>query len=100
MANEGPQKSLRLSIVVSSGAGTGTITNEWISARWVRVIPINETDTFDMTIKDGEGFLMLARTNLLGTFSEKCEMSLGIMRTIVIANAAVDGTYQVRFDTH
>jgi len=100
MATEGPQKSLRLSITVSSGSGTGTLTNEWTSARWIRIKPVNETDTFDVTISDADGIPMMIRTNQLGTFSEKLEMSLGIMKTIAITNASVDGTYQVRFDTH
>jgi len=100
MATEGPQKSLRLSVTVSSGSGTGTLTNEWTSARWIRIKPVNETDTFDVTIADADGIPMMVRTSQLGTFSEKLEMSLGIMKTITIANASVDGTYQVRFDTH
>lgn len=100
MATEGPQKSLRLNIVVSSGSGTGTLTNEWTSSRWIRVKPIAETDTFDLTIKDADGQIMVSRTSQLGTLSEKLEMSLGIMQTVSIANAAQDGTYVVKFDTH
>lgn len=98
MAQEGPQKSLRLAIAVSSGSGSGTLTNEWSSARWVRVIPVNETDTYDMTIKDADGNIMVKRTTQLGTFSEKLEMSLGIMKTVSIANATADGTYVAKFD--
>lgn len=96
----GREQSLDLNITISSGSGTGTLTPVWALARWVRVTPVNETDTYDLTIKDGKGRIMLKRTTYLGTFSEKLEMSLGIMKSIVIANAAVDGTYAVNLDAH
>lgn len=98
--NVGREQSLQLPIVVSSGSGTGTVTNVWAIIRWLRVVPINETDTYDITIKDADGLIMLYRTSQLGTFSERIEMSLGIIRTINIANASIDGTYQCRFDLH
>jgi len=100
MATEGPQKSLRGAITVSSGSGSLTLTNEWINVRWVRVQPVAESDSFDVTISDADGIIMMNRTGQTGTLSEKLEMSLGIMRTIAIANATQDGTYQVRFDAH
>lgn len=100
MSSVGREQSVPLSIAVSSNTGTGTLTNAWAIARWIRVKPIAETDTYDLTIKDGDGILMLSRTSQLGTFSEKLDMSLGIMRTVQIANATQDGTYQVRFDLH
>lgn len=98
MAEPGPQQSLALSITVSGGAGVGTITSYWAIARWVRVCPINETDTYDLTIKDADGKIMVVRTSQLGTMSERLEISMGIMRTITIANATADGTYVVKFD--
>lgn len=98
MSNEGPQQSLRLSIVVSSGAGTGTLTNQWSVARYIRIKPASETDTFNVVIKDADGMIMANRTAQLGTLSEKFEMSLGIMSTIAISSASADGTYTVKFD--
>ena len=100
MSSEGPQKSLQLSITISSGSGTGTITSEWVVARWLRIKPIAETDTYNVTILDADGVIMLSRTSQLGTLSEKVEMSLGIMRTIAITSATQDGTYTVKFDVH
>lgn len=100
MATEGPQQSLRLNIAISSGSGTGTLTNQWTVARWIRVCPVSETDTFDLTIKDADGKIMLTRTTQLGTLSEKLEMSMGIMSTFAIANALSDGTYTIKFDMH
>lgn len=100
MANEGSQESIRGSIVVSSGSGQLTITNKWLNARWIRVKPVSESDTFDLTISDADGMIMASRTTNLGTLSERLEMSLGIMRTIAIANASQDGTYTVKFDIH
>lgn len=100
MANEGSQQVIRGSITISGGSGSLSLTNVWLNSRWVRIKPIAESDTFDMTISDGEGILMASRTGQLGTLSERLEMSLGIMKTIAIANAAQDGTYQVRFDIH
>ena len=100
MAGEGPQQSLRLNIAVSSGAGTGTLTNQWSVARWIRIKPVNETDTFTLTIKDADGVIMGLWTGQLGTFSSQLNMSLGIMSSIAIASASVDGTYVCKFDLH
>ena len=94
----GREQSLRLSITVSSGSGSGTLTNSWDIVRWLRVIPIAESDTYTVTVKDADGYIMLNRTGQLGTFSEMVEMSLGIMRTIEISSAAQDGTYVVKLD--
>lgn len=96
----GREASIRLNITVSSGTGTGTITNTWEKVNWLRVVPIAESDTFDVTIKDGDGYIMLKRTGQTGTFSEQVEMSLGIMKTILIENAAQDGTFVCKFDFH
>lgn len=100
MANEGSQQSIKGSITVAGGTGTLTLTPIWQNARWVRVQPVAETDTFDVTIKDGDGIIMAKRTGQLGTWSEKLEMSLGIMKTILIENAVQDGTYAARLDPH
>lgn len=98
--DSGSEGVKRLVIAVSSGAGTGTIVPQWSLARWVRVHPIAETDTFDVTFKDGESSVMLVRTSMTGTMSEQLNLSLGILKTIVIANAAQDGNYVVHFDLH
>lgn len=100
MANEGSQQSIKGSVTVSSGSGTLTLTPVWLVARWVRVKPIAETDTYDLTIKDADGIIMVYRQGQLGTLSERLEMSMGIMRTVQVANATQDGTYQVCFDPH
>lgn len=96
----GREQSVPLTIAVSSGAGSGTLTKMWTLVRWLRVIPVSETDTFDLTVKDADGFIMLSRTSQLGTYSERLEMSLGIMQTIEIANALQDGSYKCRLDLH
>jgi len=94
----GREQSLRLSITVSSGSGTGTVTNAWDLVRWLRVIPVGESDTYTLTVKDADGHIMLKRTGHTGTFSELVEMSLGIMRTIEISSASADGTYTCKLD--
>jgi|GEM_PF-3259148 len=96
----GKQQVRRLDITVSSGTGTGTLTNEWTIARWIRVHPIAETDTFDVTFKDANGDVMVKRTGNTGTVSEMLELSLGILRTVLIESASQDGTYRVNFDLH
>lgn len=100
MANEGSQQSIRGSITISSGGGTISLTPTWLNARWVRVKPVSETDTYDMTIADGDGIIMVYRTGQIGTLSERLELSLGIAKSITIANASQDGTYTVKFDVH
>lgn len=94
------EQSLPLNITVSSGSGTGTITNKWEICRWIRIKPIAETDTYNVVISDADGVIMLSRTSQLGTLSERVEMSLGIMRTITITGATQDGTYVCKFDLH
>lgn len=96
----GKEASRRLNITVSSGAGTGAVVSQWDIARWVRVIPVSETDTFDVTFKDGNGFIMGKYTAQSGTFSAKLDMSLGIMKTVLVESASQDGTYTVMFDLH
>ncbi len=98
MANEGPQQSVKLNIVVSSGAGTGTVSPLWVNSRWLRIKPINETDTYTITAKDADAIIMFVRTGQIGTFAEKLEMSLGILSTIAISGATTDGTYVCKFD--
>lgn len=96
----GKEQSKVLNITVSSGTGTGTVTNQWDICRWLRIKPIAETDTFNLTVKDAGGMIMLVRTSVLGTFSERIEMSLGIIRTVLIESATQDGTYVCKFDMH
>lgn len=98
--NTGKEAVRRLNITVSSGTGTGTVVSQWDLARWVRVVPVGESDTFDVTFKDGDGFIMGKYTAQAGTFSSKLEMSMGIMKTVLIENASADGTYKVLFDLH
>lgn len=96
----GKEQSRLLNITVSSGSGSGTITNQWDISRWIRVIPVAESDTFDVTVKDAAGDIIIKRTGQLGTLSENLEISLGIAKTVEIANAAQDGTYKVKLDLH
>lgn len=96
----GREQSVPLAIVVSSGSGTGTLTKMWTLVRWLRVIPVAESDTYDVSIKDAEGLIMFNRTSQTGTLAERIEMSLGIMNSIVIANATQDGGYRIRLDLH
>lgn len=100
MATEGPQQSISGKITVSSGSGTLTLSNQWTVARWIRVKPVNETDTFTLTISDADGVIMGKWSGQQGTFSSKLEMSLGIMSTIAISSASADGTYTVKLDMH
>ena len=100
MANEGSERSIRGSITISSGSGSLALTPVWLNARWVRIKPVAESDTFDVTISDADGIIIVKRTGQLGTMSEQLEISLGIAKTIDIASAAQDGTYQVRLDPH
>ena len=94
----GREQSLRLSITISSGSGTGTITPAWDQVRWLRIVPVAESDTYTLTVKDKAGFIMLKRTAQEGTFSELVDMSLGIMGSIAISSASQDGTFTVLFD--
>lgn len=96
----GKEASRVLNITVSSGTGTGTLTPEWSLARWVRVIPVAESDTYDVTLKDGDGDIISKFTGQTGTFSYNAEMSLGILKTVLIESAAQDGTYKAKFDLH
>lgn len=89
-----------LNITVSSGTGTGSVASQWDIARWIRVKPVAETDTFDVTFKDGDGDIMGKYTGQVGTFSANLEMSLGILKTVLIENASQDGTYKFKADLH
>lgn len=96
----GREQSLFLNIAVSGATGTGTVTPLWAICRWIRIIPTTESDTYDVTFKDGDGDILLVRTGLMGTMSERLEMSMGILKTIVIANSSSTGTYKAKFDMH
>src|SRR5213595_1383560 len=98
--NPGSQEVKRLVIAVTSGTGTGTVTPTWLVTRWIRIHPVSESDTFVLTFKDGEGTIILVRTGLTGTFSENLQISLGILKTIVVTSASQDGNYVVHFDCH
>lgn len=94
----GREQSLKLAITVSSGSGTGTTTKAWDLIRWLRVVPTTESDTYTVTLKDADGYIILKRTSQVGTFSERVEISLGILNTIDISGASADGTYNCRLD--
>lgn len=96
----GKEQSRELLITVSGGAGTGTLSNEWAKSDWVRVVPVAETDTYDVTFKDAKGRIIVVRTSQTGTMSEQLQLSLGIVSTVVIANASSAGTYTCLFDMH
>jgi len=96
----GRQEIRKLSITISSGTGTGNISRIWAISRRVRIIPVAETDTYDVTVKDPDGDLVIKRTSQLGTFSEIQELSLGSVGSVLIENASQDGTYTVKFDMH
>lgn len=100
MADTGREESRKLNITVSSGTGTGTIANIWALAKRVRVVPPNETVTYNLAINDGEGDYIVYRTALTGTFSEEMHLSLGIAMTVVVSSASADGTFKVKFDMH
>lgn len=96
----GKEQSRLLNIAVAGGGGTGTIVPEWALARWLRVIPPSESDSYDVTFKDGDGDLMVLRTGMIGTMSEQLDISLGILKSIVIANSSSTGTYKLKMDMH
>lgn len=96
----GREQSLFLNIAVSGGTGTGSTTPLWTLTRWIRIVPTTELDTYDVTFKDGDGDIMLVRTGQVGTMSERLDISLGILKTIVIANSTSSGTYKAKFDLH
>jgi hypothetical protein len=97
----GKEQVKRLNIVVSSGTGTGTVTNQWDIARRVRIAPPSESTTYDVTIKDASGYIIFENPDTLtGTLSMLNEMSLGIVSSVTITNASGDGTFVVLFDLH
>lgn len=100
MTMPGREQVRKLNITVSGNTGTGTVTAIWAISRWIRVIPVAETDSFDVTFKDGEGDIILKRTGQIGTMSEMLELSLGVLATVLIENATQDGTYKAKFDMH
>lgn len=100
MASEGSQQSIKGTVAISSGSGSLTLTNAWLNARWIRIKPVAETDSYTVVVSDADGMIMFSRTAQVGTLSEKLEMSLGIMRTVQISSATQDGSYTVKFDIH
>lgn len=100
MSRDGREQVRLLSVTISSGTGTASVVPIWALARWIRVIPVAETDTYDVTFKDGDGDIMGKYTGQTGTFSQQLDFSLGILKTVLIQNAAQDGTYKVKFDLH
>lgn len=96
----GKEQSRLLNITVSGGTGTGTVAAEWALARWVRVIPTTESDTYDVTFKDADGDIICSRTGMTGTMSEQLNLSMGVLRTAVIANSSSSGTYKLKLDLH
>lgn len=96
----GREQSLRLTVAVSSGSGSGNIAQTWDICRRLRVIPPSETATFTVTVKDGNGYLVFQRSDWVGSFSEVQELSLGISRTVEISGATGDGNYIFCFDMH
>lgn len=100
MTMPGKEQVKKLAITVSSGTGTGNLTPEWSVARWIRVIPVAETDTYTVTFKDGDGDIIAKRTAQEGTLSEMLELSLGILKSVVIESASQDGTYFLKLDCH
>lgn len=100
MSHTGKEAVRVLSITVSSGTGTGSVQSQWDLARWVRVIPGAETTTFDVTFKDGDGDIIGKYTSQTGTFSMMMNISMGIVKTVLIENATADGTFKVKFDLH
>ena len=100
MSQPGREQSRRLSITVSSNTGTGTVVPIWSRARWVRVIPVAETDSYDVTFKDADGHIMAKRSGQVGTMAEMLDLSLGILATVLIESATQDGTYILKLDMH
>lgn len=100
MTYPGKQAVKRLDVSVTGGTGTGTLTNQWDIARRVRIIPPSETTSYDFTIKDGEGDLIILRNGAIGTTSEQLELSMGICSTINITNSSSNGTFKCKFDLH
>lgn len=98
--SDGPQKSILLSISVSSGSGTGTVPSEWVLSRRIRVIPPSDGSVYSLNVKDGAGDSVWRRDSQQGFLSEEETLSLGICATVAISSASQDGTYKVRFDLH
>jgi hypothetical protein len=100
MTVPGREEVNRLNVSVSSGAGSGTISQIWSICRRLRIIPPAETDSYDVSITDGDGHIIFKREAQVGTLSEAIELSLGIAKTVTFANATANGTYAVKFDMH
>lgn len=96
----GREQSLKLSVAVSSGSGTGSIAQTWDICRRLRVIPPSENATYTVTVYDGNSYMVFRRDDWQGTFSEVQELSLGICRSVAISEATEDGNYVFCFDMH
>lgn len=100
----GKEQSLRMNITVSSGAGIGTIENQWSLVRRVRIIPPSESTTYVCQIKDADGHLIFDSDDtggsLTGTLSMLNEISLGIAKTVEISSSSSEGQFVVKFDLH
>jgi len=97
----GKEQSRRLAITVSSGSGTGTVSNSWDIARRIRIIPPTEATTYVCEIKDANGYHIFKTPDVqTGHLSMLNEMSLGIVKTVEISSASVDGEFLCLFDMH
>lgn len=89
---------IKLTMVTSGGTGELVLTQQWDIATWVRVIPPAENVVYDLELEDADGHLMVLRTGITGTYSEKLQISLATLNTVSIANATQDGTFTIKFD--
>lgn len=80
----------------SSGAISVT-TSESIDGmcRNVLVSPATSTTTWDMTITDGDAFIIFKRTKKAGDLSELIDLPMRGQYTIAIANASVDEVFKI-----
>jgi len=97
----GKEQSILLNVVISSGSGNANIAKQWDIARRLRVIPLAETNRYNVTIDDGDGDIIFFREDQIGTLSETVDLSLGIAANVAISvTTGADGTYKVKFDMH
>lgn len=98
--DSGKQQSRVLNITVSSASGSGAINGDWDICRRIRVVPVNETTSYDVSITDADGDKIFERLGMRGTLSEIQYLSMAIAATVSISNSSDDGTYKVKFDLH
>lgn len=89
-----------VNVSVSSGTGNANITRAWELSRRFRLVPPNETDSYDVSVLDADSHLIFKRSGQVGTLSELQFFSLGIASSVSVANASTDGTYTAKFDLH